>query len=345
MLKHLPTTLRALSLSLPLSLISVTASHAKEVNKADHSSQKELTDAKVSEQAKAKEKAIETLFSDMKPKAFLPAIKAAEKAGVHPQKIIEAKFLYYVDHKQFSKIAKFTPELLKMRDKFSSDHSEIFAVKEDWLAIVHYAQALEALEKHDKASFKKHITEAFWLSPRQGRAFAPHIDQLRMAEKMAAITLKPSLPLTLQDGTSTTLGALMKGKSGAILHFWSPMSQESLLDLDAFIERSQLCDKNNLVTIAVLVGYNDEILKDAKLVAREDANKAKCTWAVDPKVNLLSSRLRVMDIPMEIIVTPKGKILFNGPPSKNKFWSQLQQLAPKIKKPATISHDESHTDG
>ena len=62
-------------------------------------------------------------------------------------------------------------------------------MKEDWLAVIEYVQAIAALKKGDKAAFKTHITEAFWLSPRQASAFAPHIDRMRLEEAMRAVKI------------------------------------------------------------------------------------------------------------------------------------------------------------
>ena len=83
------------------------------------------------------------------------------------------------------------PELNEKRDSFDPNHSEVFALKDDWLAIIHYGQALAALEKNNKGDFKKHITEAFWLSPRQAQAFGPHIERLQLEEAMQSVKLPP----------------------------------------------------------------------------------------------------------------------------------------------------------
>jgi len=295
-----------------------------------------------------KEIAIEKLFSTLVPNELPQALAEARKAGVNQQIILEAHFLQLVDQEDFTAIAKLTPQLLKQRDLFTPDTSEIFTVKEDWLAIIHYAQALDALQKNDTNSFKKHITEAFWLSPRQGQAFAPHIDKLRMQQAMAKITLKPSHPLQPQDGSpATTLGKLMKNKKGAVLHFWSPMSQEVHQNLDDFIQTSQACKQHNIAVISILVGSNPLIIKDAELLRKEDAPKAECAWMTDPKAGSLSNTLRVMDIPTMVIISPEGKIIFNGHPSKEEFWKQINTLDPTFKRPENLNPapEHKHADG
>jgi len=321
-------------------LITLTPCWAQEINPT----QEPTPDLKPN----PKEAAIEKLFSTLAPNELPQALADAQKAGVNQQILLEAHFLQLVDQENFKAIANLTPQLLKQRDIFTPDISEIFTVKEDWLAIIHYAQALDALQKNDHDSFKKHITEAFWLSPRQGQAFAPHINKLRMQEAMAKITLKPSYPLQPQDGSPpTTLGKLMGNKKGAVLHFWSPMSQEVHKNLDDFIQTSQACKQHNIAVISILVGSNAIILKDAELLRKEDAPKADCAWMVDPKAAPISNILRIMDIPTMVIISPKGKILFNGHPSKEEFWKQINTLDPTFRRPENLNptHEHKHADG
>jgi hypothetical protein len=296
----------------------------------------------------AKEKALEKIFSTLTPEEFPAALKEARKLGLNQQVLLEAQFLHLVDQENFDAMAKLVPDLLKQRDQFNPDESEIFAVKEDWLAIIHYAQALDALQKKDNTRFKKHITEAFWLSPRQGQAFAPHINSLRMKESMAAITLMPTHPMHPQDGSpATTLGALMKDKKATVLHFWSPMSEEVLQNLDDFIQTAQSCKQNDIAVTSILVGQTPFILKDAELIRKEDGAAAECHWMTDPNKGALSNLLRITDIPTMVIISKDGKILFNGHPADENFWNQIKTIAPKFERPKQTNtpHNHAHSDG
>ena len=280
---------------------------------------------------------MEKIFSSMGAAEFPAAVKQAEKAGVHPQVILEARFLHLVDLRDETALAALAPELLKQSDSFDPDTSEVFSVKEDWLAIVRYTQALAALQKGDKAGFKTHITEAFWLSPRQGQAFAPHIDRLRLDEAMASVTLDPQRPMPMQSGAKvSTLGQLMRGKKATLIHFWSPMSQEVQINLADFILTTKSCSEQNIAVISVLVGHYPGILEDAETMRKEDANKAQCSWVVDSNKKSLANLLRITDLPTMVIASPEGKILFNGHPSDNNFWNTLQKIAPQFKRPNSL---------
>ena len=112
------------------------------------------------------------------------------KPSINPQVLLEAKFLNLVDLGNHAAIADLVPELIKHQRSFDPNHSEIFAIKDDWIAIVHYAQALEALESNDKQSFKKHITEAFLAKPLAKLTHSAHIlKKLRLEEAMQSTQL------------------------------------------------------------------------------------------------------------------------------------------------------------
>jgi hypothetical protein len=140
--------------------------------------------------AAARQAACEKILSEREsPAALDRAITAARAAGVSEQAMLEARFLYHVDRREDEAIAAMLPEVLKQREAFKLEDSAIFSVEEDWLAVVEYVQAITALGKGDKIAFKNHITEAFWLSPRQAAAFSPHIESLRLEERMAAVRI------------------------------------------------------------------------------------------------------------------------------------------------------------
>ncbi|MFK7909806.1 MAG: hypothetical protein AB8F34_04305 [Akkermansiaceae bacterium] len=298
--------------------------------------------------ADPKEDALEQIFSSMGDENFPTALAEAKKAGLHPQILLEARFLHHVDQRDNKAIAAMADEFIALTDKFDPDNSEVFSLKEDWSAVVHYTQALAALEKGDKEGFKKHITEAFWLSPKQAQAFAPHIEQLRLRDAMASITLDPNRSLKDQEtGKPVSIGQLLADKKALILHFWSPMSQEVQVNMPDFILTSQACDAQNIAVASILVGKYPGILKDAETLRKEDAIKAASSWIVDSDKDTLSNKLRIASIPTMVIVSPEGKILFNGQPSNKEFWKTVKTVAPNFTRPNNPEHKhaDDHQDG
>ena len=177
--------------------------------------------------ADEREALVGALFEAREPATFEKALAAAKAAKISNQILVEAQFLNLVDNADRPTIAAFAPAIKAQLDKNEMEDSVIFAVKEDFMAIYQYTLALAALEKNDAAAFKKHITEAFWLSPSQAGVFGPHVNEHRLAQKMDTLTLDLEQELEIQNkkSTTTTLKKLL-GESPAIaLHFWTPWAK------------------------------------------------------------------------------------------------------------------------
>ncbi len=284
-----------------------------------------------------KEEILEKLFTSLGQTEFITAYVNAQRAGLHPQVLLEARFLNLVDLGDHSAIANLAPELIKSQLSFNPNHSEVFVIKDDWAAIVHYAQALAALEKNDTQAFKRHITEAFWLSPRQAQAYGPHVEKLRLEEAMRSIQLPLQQTLLSQEGqTLTSLAEHNDGNKAIVLYFWNPMSQANQVELPDFITTTQACAENNISVHAILTGNYPSMLDDAEIIRKNDATEAKCTWLVDPNKNSLSSLLWVRSLPTVIVASTDGQVLFNGHPSDESFWRALEDQSPRFERPNSI---------
>lgn len=277
---------------------------------------------------------LENIFNARKPGEFQKAIAAAKAAGVSQQAILEAKFLFYVDTKNLKAIAALSPELIQQAKKFKPQDSEIFALEEDWLAVVEYSKAIDALLKNNYPDFEKHIKEAFWLSPRQASAFAPHIEQLRMEKAMEKLVIPQDTKLTnLITDKAQTLTAIREENKATLLHFWSPWSRESVESFQDFIATSEAVTKNKINVISVLVDDPASAKKDALDFIKENAPNVKCFWAIDQKKSSLVRPLRITDTPTFVLISSSGKILFNGHPSDQNLWKELKILNPNFTRP------------
>jgi hypothetical protein len=288
-----------------------------------------------------REEAIEQLLSEREsPEALQKAIAAARAAEVSEQAILEARFLFHVDRAEDKEIAALLPEFLAFKDRFKLADSEIFAGEDDWLAVTEYVQALAALEKGDKDGFKRHITEAFWLSPRQGAAFAPHIDRIRLADAMKAVRIDftKAYADTL-GGEPASLGAILGRRKGLLLHFWSPWSRECEATLaDFFITADHLVSKDVAVA-SILPETSSKVIADAKAMLQATGEKIHGAWIVDAEKDPLSARLKVQSVPVVVLISPDGSVLFNGHPTDEEFWRALGKINPEIMRPEMRAAD------
>jgi thiol-disulfide isomerase/thioredoxin len=278
---------------------------------------------------------LERMFSEREsPEQFEKAIRAARALGASDQAVLEARFLWHVDRREDAALAAMLPEFLERRNTFELGDSEIFAVREDWLAVVEYVQAIAALEKDDRAAFKRHITEAFWLSPRQGAAFAPHIERLRLDDAMRKVKVDFSLPLRTLEGAATTLGKLAGDDKAVVLHFFSPWSRECEASMPDLLATAEELAKHGIRVVNVIVEAEPEALEEARGLLRDQAAVARQAWVADNRERPLSRTLRVQNVPVMALVTPGGRVAFNGHPAEDALWQALERIAPEIRRPA-----------
>lgn len=288
-----------------------------------------------------REDAIEQLLSEREsPEALAKAVARARTLGVSEQAILEARFLFHVDRAEDKEIAGLLPEFMALKDKFKLTDSEIFGSVDDWLAVTEYVQALDSLQKGDKAGFKQHITEAFWLSPRQGAAFAPHIDRIRLMDAMKQVKLDftKAYADTLSDKT-VTLGGIVGERKGLLLHFWSPWSRECEATLGDFFITAEHLIGNDIAVASVLPETSAKVITDAKAMLAATGKKVPGAWIVDTKKDPVSTKLKVQSVPAVVLISAEGRILFNGHPTDGEFWEALVEINPAIVRPEMREED------
>ncbi len=289
-----------------------------------------------------REVALDNLLSERESdQALEKVIAAARQAGIKDQAIIEARFLYHIDRREDAAIAAMLPEFVKQQELFRIEDSAIFSVKEDWLAVVEYVHAIAALKKGDKADFKTHITEAFWLSPRQAAAFAPDINRLRLEESMSAVKIDfESKFLALGGGDAVSLSSLMKDRKAMIFHFWSPASRECEASMPDFVITAKALGEKGIAVASIIPDSALEIIASARAMIQPLGAQAPGAWLVDRKEDPLFRELRVQAMPVFVLVSNEGRVLFNGDPSDDALWDALEKLDPRIARPESAGLSE-----
>ncbi len=289
-----------------------------------------------------REAALDNLLSERDSgQALESVIKEARANGIKEQAILEARFLYHIDRREDDAIAAMLPEFLKQQELFKIEDSAIFSVKEDWLAVIEYVQAIASLKKGDKAAFKSHITEAFWLSPRQASAFAPQIDRLRLEDSMRSVKIDFETKLTtIVESEAITLKSLMHDKKAMILHFWSPASRECEATLPDFIITAKDLAKKGIAVVSIIPDSTPQIITDARAMLQPLGPTAPGAWLIDHKEKPLVRELRVQSLPIFVLVSNEGKILFNGDPTDDGLWDALKKVDPLVVRPEMIDRAE-----
>jgi len=282
-----------------------------------------------------REDLINALMEARDEKAFSEAYLAGTKGGLPEQTLIEARFLYLVDEADQAALAAYAPVLQKQLSKFSVGDSTIFSVREDFESIVEYTLALDALQKNNEELFKKHIIEAFWLSPAQAGLFEPLITEARLKKAMRKITLDLDDSFENQEkvGTTTTLKNIIGESPAILLHFWTPWVQPSLAGMPAYSAIAKTLTDNGIPSLSVLLTGTSDSRKDADDFLTSTQGSIPSHWIIDREKRSLVSLFRIQNFPVVILVSKEGKVLFNGNPGDPVFWAVLEKLNPAIKQP------------
>ncbi len=279
-----------------------------------------------------KEAAIEHLLGERtSPEALEAAITEAKKHGVTDQAILEARFIFHVDRNEDAKIAALLPQFLARRDSFRIADSEIFATRDEWLAVVEYAKALDALERKDKAAFKTHITEAFWLSPKQGNAFAPHIERVRQEEALAGMKVDFAgrfIPVT--DGDPKTLSSVLGDGKALLIQFWSPLSAECEAQLPDFSRIVEELGPKGIAIASFVMDHSPSALADTRTMIGADPAG---TWLIDDVRDPLSPRMGIQKLPTFVLLSREGHIISFGSADQPELWAALNRINPSINRP------------
>jgi hypothetical protein len=288
-----------------------------------------------------RELALDNLLSEREsPAAFDKVVADARKHGVAEQAVLEARFLFHVDRREDAAIAGMLPEFEQHAATFRIEDSAVFGFKEDWLAVIEYVRAIHSLQTGDKNAFKQHITEAFWLSPRQGAAFAPHIERLRLDEAMLSVKfdfLTPMVPLT--GGEPVTPASLIQGKKALLIHFWSPWSRECETAMQDFATTAKTLLDHDLAVLSLIPDDDPKLSEDARAMVRPLAAKPCGAWLIDSQDKPFGRMLRVQNLPTMVLVSTEGNVLFNGDPVDERLWKKLREVNADIMRPAS-GHEE-----
>ncbi|MBC8127706.1 MAG: hypothetical protein H8M99_11260 [Gloeobacteraceae cyanobacterium ES-bin-144] len=287
----------------------------------------------------SRETVLNNLLSERdSPAALDRAIAAARKIGISEQAILEARFLYHIDHNDDDAIVTLLPEFLKQRDAYKIENTAVFNTKDDWLAVIEYVQAIDAMKKGDKDAFKRHITEAFWLSPQQAAAFAPQIQRMRLEEAMRSVKIDFTLKLLpVVSGDAVSLETLIENKKALLFHFWSPASRECEASLPDFAATAITLSSNDIAVVSLIPDDTPKFLADSRGMLQSLGVNRPDAWLIDSKEKPLGRDLRIQNLPTMVLISTDGKVLFNGDPTDEEFWEKLKSIDAKIVRPNSTS--------
>ncbi|MFM7603720.1 MAG: TlpA family protein disulfide reductase [Prosthecobacter sp.] len=281
--------------------------------------------------ASVAKEALQKLFASSNSAEQLALLaKEANKQGVPRQQIIEAKLIWGLRQQDSDYLIKLLPEVEVLASNFDPAQAAAIPSAEAIHSFASYIRALRAREHQDIEGFKKHILEAIWLQPGQANVFIQSIEKTRREAKMNAISVDLKAPLTDSMGEATTLGELVAGKKAILIDFWASWCGPCMQLMPSLKRKS--------VTLAayeiVVVGMNkddENALSIAERIRKEQ--DMKIPWLIEPAERPFTKQFEIDSIPRMILLSPNGKVLFNGHPEDPALWVALKKLDSSIETP------------
>lgn len=165
------------------------------------------------------------------------------------------------------------------------------------------------------------------LKPRmKPRSEAAQAAQAELQQQiMASLTLPMDLEISDSQGGKTTLAKLCKDKKAVLLDFWATWCGRCMqLMPELKIKATKLAPAG-----VVVAGMNTQGVYKAE--SKRESLGIDFPWLVEPEGLPFSAALNIDYIlPYMILVSPEGKVLYNGPPSDDALSAALSKLGVKL---------------
>jgi thiol-disulfide isomerase/thioredoxin len=253
---------------------------------------------------------------------FTKLTEDAKKSGASAQLLAEAKLMWGLRHRDTEFLTQILPELETAANDFKKEESAGFRNVAEFRALISYFKALDAASHGDEAGLKEHITEAFWQNPEEAALFAETVTFFRTQAKMAKITVDMNTPLTMSNGASITLNAVRGKNKALLLYFWASWNAPCIELMPDLRKKSAHLGRQGIAVAAMNMESDQAIAQQV----REEKGMQDVTWLVEPKTNRFSELLEITKIPRLILLTPEGKVLFNGNPLDPALWTALKKV-------------------
>ena len=256
--------------------------------------------------------------------------KEANKVGVPRQQIIEAKLVWGLRHQNTPFLVKILPEVEILASSFDPASAAALPNVDAVKAFAAYIRALKAGTAKDEEGFKKNILEAVWLNPQQAPVFIQSIEKFRRESKMESLVIDLKIPLTTSMGEATTLQDQLGGKKALLLDFWASWCGPCMQLMPALKKKAEALSAHGIV-VAALNKDDENPESTAERIRKEQF--VSLPWLIEPAERPYTKACEIDSIPRMILVSPTGKVLFNGHPEDPALWVALKKIDPAIEAP------------
>lgn len=266
--------------------------------------------------------------------SFEDAYAAAKEAGVGEPFLVEAQTLHFLSTGNM-------PELFGHLEKLEAVSSDLeygadkpFHSERQLIGLVASIRAIRAYEANDVAEFEKQAGSSYINAPQYNQAFGllQLMTELRRKEvqelAMANLRIPMNLTIASADGEEKTLTEWLGGNQALLIDFWASWCGPCMQLMPELRTKAETLPSQGVVVAAMNTDADDPFGKAKKV--RDQHNMNLMPWLLEPEERPLSRLLMIDSIPRMILVSPEGKVLYNGHPMDPNLKSALAGLDVKI---------------
>ena len=108
---------------------------------------------------------------------------------------------------------------------------------------------------------------------------------------------------------------------------------ESEASLPDYASAAKALGEKNIAMVTLLPDDSPKTLTDTRKMLEPFGPKPPGAWLIDSKENPLARELRVQSLPLFVLISNEGRVLFNGDPTDDGLWDALTKIDPKIERP------------
>ena len=255
---------------------------------------------------------------------FEKALTRAKAAGVPAQKCLEAEVVYVVNHGDIVQVKSVFEQMKEASSSWNYKEAQFLNTPDRWKAVEAYFRARIAVQEGDGKEVEAQVKDAFWLNPELGPLLARFIQEYRFVQNMQEVKVSMDTALETAAGKKRTLESLVEGNKALLLDFWASWCGPCKSLMPNLVKEQKTLSKQGVVVVGVNI--EPEVVARRQTTQFREQYDIQFPWLLEGGEHPLSRLLEVNSIPRMVLLSPDGKVLYNGHPKGEGLAKALSKM-------------------
>lgn len=259
----------------------------------------------------------------------------ALESGMTETQLLVPQLVNALSTRNFDLAEGLFPKLDAAEESLTSGEMQSFSTKSQFQGFVEISKAIVAFQKDDLEAFEAHAVVGFVKAPELISAFG--VDQMMMqirqseaqAEMMRSMSVPMDMIVSNAVGESKALSEWLGDDKALLIDFWASWCGPCIRLMPALKEKSDQLGAQGIAVVAMNTDVADGQAETASKV-QEAQGMSGVTWLLDNGGGELSGMLQIDSIPRMVLISPEGKILYNGHPQDPSLGDALAKLGVRL---------------